>query len=106
MQAAAHALGSICEASTNKKVRIGSICTGTGAGDVAPELVCEYLGLLFGCENIRTEVVFMCEKDHRNVEWLKRNFPGVRHIFKNAAQMGYDSAPDWKGSGLEQKTQM
>lgn len=79
-------------ASPSKKIRLGSICTGSGAGEVGVKLIMDTLKCLVSTSaSVECETVFGCEYDSAKVAWLWQNF-SMQPVFANAACMGFSKA--------------
>lgn len=99
--AAARCVKAMMLASPSGSLRVGSICTGSGAAEVAvghfPGLLLRLLGVEecpWGDGSVRcTTNEFGCELDKRKADWLKTNL-GLSPIFANAALMGCKAAED------------
>ena len=79
-------------ASPSKKIRLGSICTGSGAGEVGVKLILDTLKCLVSTPaSVELETVFGCEYDSAKAAWLWHNF-SMQPVFANAACMGFSKA--------------
>lgn len=85
-----------CEANPEKKLRVGSICSGSGGGDVGLNVVLSTVGNLVAGSALGKPLaspVFCCEVDQDKQKFLASNIkPEV--IFENAAFMGDAKALD------------
>mmetsp|Transcript_20109 Transcript_20109/g.45100 ORF Transcript_20109/g.45100 Transcript_20109/m.45100 type:complete len:434 (-) Transcript_20109:266-1567(-) len=64
-------------------LRVGTLCSGTDS----PIPVIEHLGKKIG---LTVEHVFSCEWAPKKQEWIRRNFEGLKYLFSDVKEVGFN----------------
>ena len=79
-----------------KPLRMGSLCTGSGMGEVALQRLAERLGPFVSGTPVEVEVVFSCEYDEAKAQFLMSCEHGhSAPCFKDITDMGAEYAAVW-----------
>jgi len=63
-------------------LRVGTLCSGTDS----PIPVIERLGKMIG---LKVEHIFSCEFAPKKQEWIRRNFEGLKYLFTDVKEVGF-----------------
>ena len=79
-----------------KTLRVGSLCTGSGMGEVAVHRLASRLGPFVSGTDIDVDIVFSCEYDAAKAQFLMSSEHGQSvPCFKNITDMGAEYAAVW-----------
>ena len=92
----ARALGNMQQRSSDGVVRFGSLCSGSGLGDLVLHVAVSIFQRSYP-ELPDFKCSFMCELEPKKAHWLE-NLGIADVIFKDVTQMGLEIAPTWRSS--------